>query len=61
MFKKRLIRNIGQKKSKKPTIIRSQEKWRPTRPKKASGKALNPQGINRMIFGFINQMARIRV
>ncbi len=61
MFKKRLIKNIGQKENKKLMVIRSQEKWRPIRPKGASGKALDPQGISRMIFRPIGQMARTRV
>ena len=42
-------------------IIRSQEKWRPIGLKGASGKALDPQGISRMIFGPISQIIRIRV
>ena len=41
--------------------IKSREKWRPTGPKGASGKALDPQGINRMIFKLINQVTRIGV
>ena len=61
MFKKRLTKNIGQKGNKKPVITRSWEKWRPIRPKGANSRALNPQGINRTTFRFINQIARARV
>ena len=35
-------------------IIRSWEKWRPTGPEGASGKALDPQGIDKTIFGLIS-------
>ncbi len=42
-------------------IIKSQEKWRPTGLKGASGKALDPQGINRTIFRFMSQVARTGV
>ena len=61
MFKKRLIKGIGQKGNKKPVITRSREKWRPIGPEGANGKALDPQGINKIIFGPINQMVRIRI
>ena len=41
--------------------MRSWEKWRPMGLEGASGKALDPQGINRMIFKLISQMAKVRV
>ena len=61
MFKKRLIKNIGQRKNKKSVTIRSREKWRPIGLEGASGKALDPQGINKIIFRLINQIAKIRI
>ena len=61
MFRKRLIKSIGRKRNKQLTMTRSQEKWRPIGPKGASGKALDPQGINRTTFGLMSQMARTKV
>ena len=61
MFRRRLTKDISQKESRKLMIIRSQEKWKPIGLEGASGKALDPQGINRMIFGLISQVARIGV
>jgi len=54
MFKKRLIRNIGQRKSRELIIMRSWEKWRLIEPEGVSGKALDPQRISRTTFGFIS-------
>ena len=42
-------------------MMRSQEKWRPIKPEKTSGKALDPQRINKTIFGLISQIAKTRV
>ena len=42
-------------------MIKSQEKWRPIGLEGASGKALDFQRINRIIFRLISQMARIRI
>ena len=61
MFKKKLTKNTSQKGNKQLVMIRSQEKWRPIGLEGASGKALEPQGINRMIFGPISQITKIRV
>ena len=54
MSKKRLTRSIGQKGNKKPMMIRSREKWRPIGLEGTSGKALDPQGISRIIFRLIS-------
>jgi len=35
-------------------MTKSWEKWRPIGLEGASGKALDPQGIDRTIFGFIS-------
>jgi len=42
-------------------MIRSQEKWRPIGLEGTSSKALDPQGIDKMIFGLTSQMARTRI
>ena len=42
-------------------IIRSWEKWRPIGLEGVSGKALDPQGINRTTFRLISQVARTGV
>ena len=42
-------------------MMRSWEKWRPIGLEGVSGKALDPQRINRIIFGLINQITRIRI
>ena len=61
MFKKRLIKSIGQERNKKLMIIRSQEKWRPIGLKGASGRASDPQGISRTIFGLMSQIIKTGV
>ena len=42
-------------------MMRSWEKWRPIGLEGASGKALDPQGINRTTFGLISQITKVRV
>ncbi len=42
-------------------MIRSWEKWRPIGLEGASGKALDPQRINRIIFRLISQIIKLRV
>ncbi len=54
MFKKRLIKNIGQKENRKLMIIRSWEKWRPIGLEGTNSRALDPQGIDRTIFGLMS-------
>jgi len=56
-----LTKDIGQKGNKKPAMMRSWEKWRPTGLEGASGRALDPQGIDKTTFGLISQVARIGV
>ena len=42
-------------------MTRNWEKWRPIGLKRTSGKALNPQGINKIIFKLISQVAKIGI
>ena len=61
MFRKRLIKSIGQRENKKLMMIKSWEKRRPIGLEGANGKALNPQGISRTTFRLVNQMVKTRV
>jgi len=54
MFRKRLIKDIGQKENRKLMITKSQEKWRPTRLEGASGRTSDPQRISKTISGLVS-------